>query len=165
MRGAAVTLGLSSLALALFPLVLGVVLLGFAIVQLAPGDPVQVLLGRLDGGDRAGGEVMHPASASAATIGPPARSSAPASSKCSNSSVKSSFTVSVSAPPSSSVSSCAPIAANRPAATTGVAAVHIVTASRSASRRRPSRRPHGAAGSMIAGMRLLGLIRRNSGLN
>jgi peptide/nickel transport system permease protein len=31
--------------LALFPLVLGVVLLGFAIVQLAPGDPVQVLVG------------------------------------------------------------------------------------------------------------------------
>ena len=31
--------------LALVPLVLGVVLLGFAIVQLAPGDPVQVLVG------------------------------------------------------------------------------------------------------------------------
>ena len=31
--------------LALFPLVLGVVLLGFAIVQLAPGDPIQVLVG------------------------------------------------------------------------------------------------------------------------
>jgi len=31
--------------LALVPLVLGVILLGFAIVQLAPGDPVQVLVG------------------------------------------------------------------------------------------------------------------------
>jgi len=30
--------------LALVPLVLGVILLGFAIVQLAPGDPVQVLV-------------------------------------------------------------------------------------------------------------------------
>ena len=31
--------------LALVPLVLGVILLGFAIVQVAPGDPVQVLVG------------------------------------------------------------------------------------------------------------------------